>query len=178
MIFLACIFGALSALLNGIGISFIVPMVIMLWGQGDGSFVLPHPLAYLVRLSSGLIPEHGAIGLVIVVLTAIFLRNIARFAHAALSQMVSFRVVCELRRKLINAFLTKDMSYHDSQHAGDQFNRISPAATYTAQAAGSAVLGLEKAMTAAVMLEAIIGLFTRCPITSTAVDFPQRICGE
>ena len=151
-IFLACLIGALSALLNGIGVSLIVPVVLMLWGQGDGSIALPGLLAHIVRRFSGLIPEHSAAGLVVVVLMAIFLRNIAKFAHAVLSQRVNFHVACELRRKVIDALLTAEMAYHDSQHAGDQFNRISPEVTHTSQAAGNAVLGLEKAMTAAVML--------------------------
>jgi ATP-binding cassette, subfamily B, bacterial MsbA len=152
VIFLACLIGAFSAFLNGIGVSLIVPVILMLWGQGDGSLALPGFLAHIVQLISGLIPEHGAAGLVVVVLTAILLCNIARFAHAALSQRVNFRVACELRHKVIDALLTAEMAYHDCQHAGEQFNRISPEVSYTAHAAGSAVLGLEKAMTAAVML--------------------------
>ena len=151
-VFLACLIGALSALLNGIGISLIVPVILMLWGQGDGSIALPGLLAHIVRRFSGLVPEHSAAGLVVVVLMAILLCNIARFAHAALSQMVNFRVACELRYKVIDALLTAEIAYHDSQHAGDQFNRIIPEVTHMSQAARNAVLGLEKAMTAAVML--------------------------
>jgi ATP-binding cassette, subfamily B, bacterial MsbA len=152
VIFLACLIGAWSALLNGIGVSLIVPVVLMLWGQGDGSIALPGLMAHIVRRFSELIPEHGTAGLVVVVLMAIFLRNIAKFAHAVLSQRMNFHVACELRLKVIEALLSADLAYHDSQHAGDQFNRISPEVTHTSQATGNAVLGLEKVMTAAVMV--------------------------
>ena len=152
LVFLACVIGALSAFFNGIGVSLIVPVILILWGQGDGSLALPGFLANLVRFFSELTPGHGAAGLVVVVLVAILLCNLARFAHAALSLRVNFLVACELRHKVIDALLSAEMAYHDSQHAGDQFNRISPEVTNTSQAAGSAVLGLEKAMTALVML--------------------------
>lgn len=152
LVFLACLIGALSAFLNGIGISLIVPVILMLWEQGDGSIALPGFLARLVRLAPRIFQEGSATGLVVVVLTAILLCNLARFAHAALSQAVNFRVACELRQKVIDALLTAEMAYHDCQHAGEQFNRISPEVTHASQAAGSAVLGLEKAMTAVVML--------------------------
>ena len=116
---------------------------------------LPGLLAQIMGRFSSLLPEHKAAGPTIVVFMAILLRNIARFAHAALSQRVNFRIACELRKKVIDALLSADMSYHDCQHAGDQFNRISPEVTHTSQAAGSAVLGIEKAMTACVMLSVL-----------------------
>ncbi|MDH3638157.1 MAG: ABC transporter ATP-binding protein/permease [Gammaproteobacteria bacterium] len=151
LIFLSLGLGSLSALLSGVGISLVVPVFVLLWQGESGAVATPAVVQRLVAFVEASLPGEAPVALVTAILAVFVLRSVIRLFHAGISHNITYRVAQRLRRQVMERILHADLIFHTQQHASDHFTRVSPEVTRAAQAAGQGVLGLEKALTAAVL---------------------------
>ena len=164
------ILGFSSALFNGVGITLIVPLVLGFLGQDTINLEGGPPIIQktLSLFSSDRGGNHLALMMLAVIL-AIVLKNIANYVNLLTSSLLSRKLVNDIRKAGIQLLLEVDLDYYAKIKVGEIINRIGGEVGRAAGAIRIAIQVFTTSVTILVFIGILILISWKLTIASTAL---------
>jgi subfamily B ATP-binding cassette protein MsbA len=169
-IILTVILGFSTALFNGVSTTLIVPLVLGFLGQ-DNVNLQGSPPIIQKTLSLFYKGEDGnhIMGMVVVVVFAIILKNVAGYVNTLVSSYLSRKLVNDVRKAGIKLLLEVDIDYYAKIKIGDIINRIGGEVGRAAGAIRIAVQVFTTSLTILVFVGILISISWKLTIASTGL---------
>lgn len=122
---LTVILGFSGAIFNGVSTALIIPVIFGFLGQDIGLKGMPPILQQILSNSSGGLPSNRRyIAMMVLVLGAIVLKNLATYASSIISSRLSQTLTRQIRQDGMRMLLDVDLEFFSKNKLGDLLNQL------------------------------------------------------